>query len=416
MPQEQDRAGHSRIMFPGLLALTIALGLFDGADLASLGLTLSRVSRELHLDPAQGGICAGAGMMGLTIGALCAGRAADLFGKRTVLAIFTILLGIFSLATSMAWDFPSLLVARFVSGLGMGGVMPVLLAMAAASAYPRARAFAVSGLMASGGVGAILASVVSLVPDWRFVFYFGGLGPMLLLPILLILMPRYALDAEHPAGQPVISFRHAMFGGGRALGTSLIWMVAFCTTLVSYILINWLPSLLVRQGFSEHDSHTAMIAYSIGGVVGNLAAGIATDRGGARLTYVVAYLGGMLCILGLATTALGMSEVYALAFGTNLFILGAQLVTLALGPVFYPRHAQTTGMGAIVAAGRLGSVVGPFAVGQFLHAGFTANQVLLALIPALLLPLILSVWLARIIGGKPVVPESAVGDLAASAA
>jgi AAHS family 3-hydroxyphenylpropionic acid transporter len=405
----------ARIQYPGLLVFAIVLGMFEGGDLASIGLTLSRLSKALALDPAQGGFCASAAMLGLTIGAIIGGRFADLHGRRPVLIVSMLLLGAFAFATSMAWNFESLLVARLLTGLGMGGLMPVLIAMAADSARPGFRSSAISALMASGGFGAIMASIVSLYPDWRVVFYVGGLGPLLMVPVLLLWLRPGRLEPHHDADAArAMRFGEAMFGDRRVTGTALIWTIAFCTTLVSYVLLNWLPSLLVRQGVGETQSHAVMIAYSIGGIGGNLAAGMAMDRGGARFTYIAGYVGAVMCIAGLAV-GFGIGGVFGLAFGVNFFILGAQLATFALTPVFYPEQARTTGIGAMVSAGRLGSVVGPIAVGQLLHAGLTANQVLVGLIPGLLLSLVLGLWLAALVRGRPA-PATIRADLAVSAA
>jgi AAHS family 3-hydroxyphenylpropionic acid transporter len=404
-----------RIERPRLLIFSVILGIFEGADIASVGLGLSRISRDLALDPSQAGICASASMFGLMLGAIAGGRLADIRGRKPVMLASMALLGLCALGTAFAWDYPSLLALRFVAGLGMGGLMPVLIAAAGDSASPRFRATAISIVMASGGIGSATAGFVALHPDWRMIFYFGAIGPLAMLPVVAIWLTDTGQPVANRHGEPRspdMSIAGALLSEGRMAASLLIWAIAFTTALVSYILINWLPSLLVRQGFSEHASHSAMIAYSIGGILGNIAAGMAMDRGAVRSTYWFGYLGAAGCVLGL-TLGAGSLGLYALAFGINFFMLAAQLATFSLTSAYYPGFTRATGIGAMVSAGRLGSVIGPLAVGQLLHAGLSANQVLLGLIPGCFVALLLGLAFERLVRGRPA-PKLGVAALVAA--
>jgi AAHS family 3-hydroxyphenylpropionic acid transporter len=409
-----DPAIPRRILRPKLLIFAMILGIFDGADIASIGLTLSRISRDLALDPAQGGLCASASMFGLMIGAIVGGRLADTRGRKPVMLVSMVLLGTCSLGTALAWDFPSLLMLRLFAGLGMGGLMPVLIAVAGDAASSRFRATAISILMASGGVGAATAGMVALHPDWQMVFYYGAFGPLAMLPVIAFWLKDTGQPAESSHGKhraENISLSASLLGGGRATGSLLIWAIAFATALAGYVLINWLPSLLVRQGVDEQISHSAMIAYSVGGIFGNIAAGLAMDRGATRATYVLGYMGAVLCVLGLAVGINGVG-IYALCFGVNFFMLAGQLATFSLTSVYYPVAVRASGIGAMVSAGRLGSVIGPLAVGLLLHGGFEARLVLLGLIPAYLLALALGLAFERLVRGRvapPILGASLVG-------
>ncbi len=390
-----------RVQRPMLLAFSIILGTFEGADIASIGLALSRISRDLGLDPAQGGMCAAASMFGLMIGAIVGGRLADVHGRKPVLIVSMLLLGLCAFGTAHAWDYHSLLTLRFLAGLGMGGLMPVLIAAAGDSASAGFRATAISMLMASGGVGAACAGIVAIHPDWRMIFYFGALGPLVMLPVLIFGLKDTGEQAERgDEALPVkMPFATVLFGEGRAPGSILIWVTAFATALVSYVLINWLPSLLIRQGVSEQASHSAMITYSIGAIAGNLIAGMAMDRGAARAIYWCGYLGASCCMFSL-TLGIDGPGLYALTFGINFFMLAAQLATFSLTSVYYPVPVRAGGIGAMVCAGRLGSVIGPLAVGQLLNAGLEASDVLIGLIPACLIALILGLSFERLVRGR----------------
>src|SRR5438445_7198197 len=112
----QSVATRASLRHPALLGLACLLGLFEGADLAAMGPTLSRLSRLLHLDPAQAGLCASASLFGLVIGSTVGGRLADLYGRRVILLVSSLLLGVFSVATALSWDFHSLLTIRLLAG------------------------------------------------------------------------------------------------------------------------------------------------------------------------------------------------------------------------------------------------------------------------------------------------------------
>jgi len=380
----------------GLLA-AVGLGYFEGADLASMGPTLSRISKALSLDAGQAGLCASASLVGLVLGAAVGGRLADRSGRTPMLVIASVLLGVFSLATTLAWDFGSLAVLRFLAGLGMGGLLPVILAMGGDAARPSFRATAIGMVIASGALGGVTVGLISLLPDWRLVFVFGGLGPLVVLPLLFWLRPvtptpGAALEA---AGPSVLA---TLFGDGRTRGTLIIWAVSFCTVLASYIMINWLPSLLTLQGIDERASRAASIVYGLGSIVGNLGSGQVTDRGRPRLAYLIGFVGAAVCVIGLAR--LGPGSAFVLIFLTAICIIGAQLVTYSLAATHYPDAGRVTGLGATVSAGRCGSVVGPVLAGELLHRGYAADAVFLSLAPVFLLALALGLVLAGVMARR----------------
>jgi AAHS family 3-hydroxyphenylpropionic acid transporter len=317
--------------------------------------------------------------MGMVLGAALVGRLADIKSRRLILSAFVLLLGLFSIATTTVWNFHVLCVMRLITGLGIGGLVPVLISMAAESAMPQFRSTAISMLMGSGGLGALFASAVAFHSDWRMIFYVGGIGPLMAVPIVMSLNLGGSAR-EQVGGSPSMTMGQILFGTERVAGTLLIWTISFWTVLTSYALVNWLPSLLLKQGFSLFEMHVAMLLYSTGGIVGNIVSGRLVDRGRPRIAYAIMYLGAAACLAGLALIPVA-AVMYALSFAINFCILGAQLVTIALTSTYYPKEGRSTGIGAMISVGRTGSVVGPLAVGLLLHAGLRSNQLFLLLIP-----------------------------------
>lgn len=390
----------AKVVNPRLLGLAVILGFFDGADLSSMGVTLSRMSKELGLTPGQAGLCISAGLVGVVVGATAGGRWADRKGRRQVLLTSSFLLGLFAVLTAFAWSFESLVVIRLIAGLGMGGLFPVVVAAAREAAAPTFRATAISIVMASGPVGALATALIGLAPDYRWVFLFGGVGPLVAIPAILFVVRSGTSSAEPVEGASSTPMRTVFFGEGRAAGTALIWVIAFCTILVSYVLVNWLPSLLQLHGFTAQQAGVAAILFAIGGIFGNLIAGRVMDRGAPRVGFVCSYLGVVGCILGLSVITQA-PVMFVLAFGANLFVLGAQLVAMTLTAMFYPAPGRTVGLGAMVSAGRIGSVVGPLMTGLLLSAGLAAKTVMLLLLPGLALSLLVGLVLVAVMRRHP---------------
>lgn len=393
-----------RIHRPSAMLAAVALAVFEGADLASMGPTLTRITNDLGLDHGQAGLSASASLIGLIFGSVVGGRLADRIGRYAVLVVSALLLGIFSWGTAYAQSFESLGVIRFLAGLGMGGVLPIIIAIGRDSASPSFRSTAMGIIISSGSVGAIGIGFISLLPDWRYVFYVGGLGPLIVLPLLFLF--RRSIDASGTvADVPAEPAWQCLFARDRIYGTWLIWGVNFCTVLASYIMINWLPSLLVLQGMGEPQSRLAAIIYGMGSIVGNFASGRINDRGRPQTAYVIGFAGAALSAVALASG--NQSILFPAIFLSAICIIGSQLVTMTLTSTFYPDQSRGTGLGAMVAAGRVGSVTGPIVAGGLLVYHFEANAIFLFLVPILAIALALGLILVRhVCAGTHVVRES----------
>jgi AAHS family 3-hydroxyphenylpropionic acid transporter len=180
------------------------------------------------------------------------------------------------------------------------------------------------------------------------------------------------------------SFGNVLFGQGRAPATLLLWVSYFFTLLVVYLLLNWLPSLLVESGFSRAQAGQIQVLFNVGASIGSLAFGILMDRSAARTPVLVMYGGILLSLLALDESS-GFAATLASACAAGFFVVGGQLVLYALAPAFYSILMRGTGVGAAVGVGRLGAVAGPFAGGAILAHGYGSQFVLLAMMPGLFL-------------------------------
>ena len=176
----------------------------------------------------------------------------------------------------------------------------------------------------------------------------------------------------------------ALFAGGRATPTLLLWIAYFFTLIVLYFLQNWLPTVVIGAGFTREAASTVQIAFNVGGILGSLGIGYVMDRGPRRTGVALVYLGLIASMVGLAYTK-SFTGLILGGFGGGMFSIGGQMVLYGLAPIFYHTLIRGTGVGAAVAVGRLGSVVGPLAAGQLLSAGSGTTAVIAATFPGIII-------------------------------
>jgi AAHS family 3-hydroxyphenylpropionic acid transporter len=367
----------------------------EGFDIQSMGLAAPRLGPALHLAPAQLGPVFSASIVGLLIGAVLFGALADRVGRKPVLIASVAVFGLFSLATAFARAYPDLLAIRALAGLGLGGALPNLLALAAEAAAPDHRARLVTRLacgMPTGGVICGLAAAAA--PGWREIFYVGGLAPLALAPLIAVAMPESAAFRARNAGaaSPNAStsppdlkdpthFLRVLFGDGRAVSTLLLWIASFASLLALYVLLNWLPTLMGQKGVPKAQASLVSMLFNIGAVIGTLIlAGLV--EGGRRQRNIAVWYGGLgLSLIALARVGPVFAAAGAAGFAAGFFISSVPLPLYGLAPTYYEVAVRGTGVGASVAVGRLGAIVGPLIAAALLAAGAGASGVLLALIP-----------------------------------
>ena len=380
------------------LGLCFIVALLEGLDLQSIGVAAPRMAREFGLSVGQMGLAFSAGTFGLLPGAMLGGRLADRIGRKRVLILATALFGVFSIATAHVWDFNSLLMIRVATGIGLGAAMPNLIALCAEAVPTRLRNTAVSVMYCGIPFGGAIAAVVGMFSagddGWRHIFYVGGFGPLVVVPLLLTLQESRRFDsAQRGAIQPPpVSW--ALFGERRAAATLLLWVSYFFTLIVLYFLLNWLPSLMAAQGLSRPQVGVVQILFNIGGGAGALGIGMLMDAARPRWVVSGMYV-GIIAALSLLAAAGGMTSMSAGAFMAGLFVIGAQSVLYALAAAYYPTVVRGTGVGAAVAVGRLGSIAGPLLAGQLLAIGQHATTIIGASIPVTIIAALAALLLLK---------------------
>ena len=379
------------------LLLCFAIAIFEGFDLQSMGVAAPRMRAEFMLDNAQMAWAFSAAIIGTLPGAIIGGRLADIIGRKKILILSILIFGVMSLLTAYAENYTLLLLIRFFTGLGMGGALPIMITLASEAVAENRKATAVSIMYSGIPFGGLLTSVVAMLlagdSEWRHIFYVGGIAPILLIPLLMKYLPESKSYLQQKTQAPT-PFFEVLFAKERRMSTLQIWVSFFCTLVVLYFLLNWLPLLMGAQGLSKLEANYVQMGYNIGGIFGSILMGMLLDQ--MRIATVIKFIYAGILI---ALCCLSISPTVALlalsAVGCGLFIVGGQSALYGLAAMYYPTEMRGTGVGAAVAIGRIGSFAGPLFAGFLLSLGQSATIVIGSSIPVILIAAISALLLVR---------------------
>ncbi len=364
-----------------------------------MGVAAPRMRAEFMLDNAQMAWAFSAAILGTLPGAILGGRFADIVGRKKILIFSILLFGIMSLLTAYAANFSLLLLIRFCTGLGMGGALPMMITLASEAVPDQHKGTAVSVMYSGIPFGGLLTSVVAMSlagdAEWRHIFYIGGIAPILLIPLIMRFLPESNDYLQRKVqAQQTTPFFEVLFAKERRMSTIQLWISFFCTLVVLYFLLNWLPLLMGAQGLSKLQANYVQMGYNVGGILGSILMGVLLDK--LRMSFVIKliYLGILfsLCCLAISPTValLALSAV-----GCGLFIVGGQSALYGLAAMYYPTEMRGTGVGAAVAIGRIGSFAGPLMAGFLLSLGQSSTIVIGSSIPVILIAAISALLLVK---------------------
>lgn len=398
-----------------LLALAFAV---DGLANQALGLAIPALIAEWHVTRGAFAAIAGAGLVGVTIGAALGGVVGDRLGRRFGLISSVLVFGLATIASAATHAPGELLAARFVGGIAIGAALPSGTALIAEFTPLRRRSLAIAIGMMFIAVGGLLASVLGALMlrplGWREYFLTAGALPVALgflfiatlpesplflarrphrRPALLALLRRAGIAAssdctliERASAQdrPPIAL---LLQRGMRRNTLALWMAFFFCLLASYTMFSWAPTMLASQGLDVSRSSIGMSAFSLGGVVGGLLGGWLIALVGSRrsvLGLALGAAGGALLLGALSRGSVSFALLLVALLSEGLFIAGLTNGVYTLAAFIYPPHAKATGVGAAAAVGRIGAVVSSYAGVLALQLGGASSYFLVIAFAALL--------------------------------
>ncbi len=387
-----------------VVAWCLLIILFDGYDLAINGVVLPLLMDEWGLSAVQAGMLASTALAGMMFGAMIFGSLADKIGRKKVIMICIVLFSGLTFAGGFASNPTEFGILRFLAGLGIGGVMPNLVALTSEYAPKNMRSTLVTTMFSGYAVGGVMAALLGawLTPSfgWEIMFFIAGI-PLLLLPIIWKFLPeslmfivkenkqeqarpimaRLAPEVQisnetrfelHQVDVPEAANVVSLFKRGRALNTLLFWLAFFTCLLTMYALSSWLPKLMMAAGYSMDNSLMFMMVMNVGAVVGIVGGGILADR--FHLKPVLMFLGIMgAIVMSLMGFQSNQFLLYILVFLAGAASIGSQMLLYSYVAQYYPLAVRSTGIGWSSAIGRMGAIVGPILIGGLLGMNLPAH-------------------------------------------
>jgi AAHS family 4-hydroxybenzoate transporter-like MFS transporter len=288
-------------------------------------------------------------------------------------------------------------ILRFLTGLGLGGVLPLVIAIAADFAprhWQGGFVILIQAAVPMGMVfGGLLASELVRAFDWPAIFVAGGVLSIAVAPLLVLLPNTAAVRRDKSRQNPIA----ALFRDGLAPTTLLLWSMSLLSMLVIHFIILWTPAILHSTGESPARSILAASMYSLGGLAGPFITAPFVDKVGIERVLSCALALGAFCVFAIGAFHLSFWLLFAVLCGAG--IGGScQGGIITLSCVAYPTGIRATGTSWAMGAGRIGSIAGPLLGGLLLSFNLQARSIFVAIsIPALCVALLMTVlgWLRR---------------------
>ncbi|WP_180100885.1 3-(3-hydroxy-phenyl)propionate transporter MhpT [Acinetobacter sp. YH12151] len=372
---------------------------FEGFDLQAPGIAAKGIAASFALDQVQMGYVFSLGVFGMLFGAFFGGRIADYLGQKKVLMLSVAIFGVFMSLTAIAPSIEVLYAARFLTGLGLGAAMPTMISVVGDEATEANRGKLNSLMYCGLPVGAIfVAGLAMLLPDiqWQTLFLIGGLTPLALLPFMGFILkdqPKAAV-AQKRSGEAVPGMVEVLFKQQQYKNTVPLWVGFFFTLMINYILISWLPNLLMEQGLQKQQAFLVMLVFQVGAVIGTLSLGCLLDR--LKLWQMAAIIySGLFVALVLLFTSTSIPLLILAGVMGGIFSTGGQSILYGISPIFYSGAGKVTGVGSAISLGRLGAMTGPLLTGKILALGLGTTGILMASLPAVVVSAVAVTALSR---------------------
>ncbi|CAN7577425.1 MFS transporter [Pseudorhodoferax sp. LjRoot39] len=390
---------HARVL---LWCLAIII---DGYDIAVAGAALPAIMQQMGVTASTAGFMASSALFGMMFGAVFLGTLSDRIGRRPTIAICVFLFSVFTAAAGFTNDPITFSAMRFIAGLGIGGVMPNIVAQMTEYAPRKIRSLLTTAMFSGYALGGILAAVLGkqLIGEygWQAVFIAAG-APVVLIPFILKTMPeslaflssradktqlREVLNRMEPGlhltpdDRLVVAHKDVaqgasmarLFQDGRGLSTVMFWIAFFTGLFMIYALSSWLTKLMAMSGYSLGSALSFVIALNLGAMVGAIGGGWLADRFHIKWVLVGMYaLGGV--FLYLMTYKSSTELLYFIIAMVGACSTGAQIVAYAYCGQYYPMAIRSTGIGMAAGIGRLGAIAAPLLIGLIVALNLPLEQ------------------------------------------
>jgi MFS transporter, AAHS family, 4-hydroxybenzoate transporter len=379
----------------------------DGYDINSVGIAVPSLTHAWNLPGPAFTTAFLWSSIGILVGALSSGPIGDRLGRKPLLLASLGIFGMASLASGFADSLLLLSIARFFTGLGIGGAMPGTVALTGDYTPQRLRATVIMATFTGAPLGGFLCGQAAglLLPSfgWPSIFIVGGIVPLLMVPALAIwlpesprflaakgkLSPRESALMARLGIAPGQTARNALdladrnpiamlFGKGYAMQTVLLWIIFFCSLMNLFLFAYWMPQVLHLTGMTPAEAARATSFRDLGAIFSVLYLGYLIDRSGPEKSLALHYAAGIVFIGAIALFAMPYLLLAAMIFLAGMAIIGSQTGANAACGALYPARMRTSGIGWALGIGRLGGIAAPALGGYLLSLGMAPRQIFLS--------------------------------------
>lgn len=394
------------------ICVTVALNAMDGFDVLSISFAAPGIARDWGIDRAALGWVLSTELIGMAVGSVVLGGIADKIGRRPTILGCLLAMTIGMYGAGHAGGVATLLVFRLLTGLGIGGILASINALAAELSSNRWRSLAMALMVVGyplGGVfGGMVAQGLLASGSWRDVFSFGAGATAACIPLVWFLLPesiaflerKRATGALARINRILVRFGHAPVAAlaavtaaaerrsvtdifkPRFVATTLLVTFAYFAHIMSfYFILKWVPKIVVDLGFAAHAAAGVLIWANIGGAIGCAIFGVVATRAGLKPLTIVALVAGSALVVWFGH---GATDINALTMRVTIAGLCNNAAIVGLYSLFakvFPTHIRATGTGFAIGVGRGGAALAPVLAGYLFQAGLGLQRV--ALIMAL---------------------------------
>jgi benzoate transport len=389
-----------------VVVLCMFFNMLDGFDIIAMAVVAGEVSREMMLPADKVGWIFSFALAGMVAGAMLLAPISDIVGRRKVIVVSIIVVGVSILLTANATTLTEFIALRFISGLGAGVMLASQATLAAEYSPEKYRSLSVTFVTSGYALGAMLTSVAAglILPDygWRGMFWFGGATTLVMGMVAWLLIPeslKYLLERRPSDAllrinkiltklnrdsllqMPDIEARQQKQSAGMVQVMSqllarehrkvtlTLWTTFFLAFSALYFLLSWIPMLIEESGFSAADAREAFFLFNLGGVIGVWILGILSTRW--KLTNIVFTLMFSASVFMVIFAAMpgNIDLLLTLIFIIGLLQQGGFTGLYAAAAKAYPTSMRSTGIGWSIGLGRLGAVAGPAVAGYLIAGG-----------------------------------------------
>lgn len=400
-----------------IVIMAAIMNFLDGFDVLAIAFTATNISKEFGLSKTEFGVLVSIGLAGMTLGSLFLAPLADKFGRRPILLLSLALSGIGLLISGLSTTAEVLGFSRFITGLGVGGILVGTNVITSEYSSKKWRSFAISIYAAGFGIGAMfggmLAKELQTTYSWHAVYFAGAAMTAVIFAILVFWLPESIdfLTNKQPADakQRLNQIAHKLgFSGEWELGektplstnklpisrlfsqqylrpTLLLWTAFFTIMFSFYFIASWTPALLKEAGMTVEQSIQVGMMISLGGAGGSLLYGLLATRWAARSVLIFFTIISAAAIVAFILSIDSLAVAMLMGVVVGALVNGCISGLYTINPATYDSEIRSTGVGWAIGAGRAGSILAPTVAGMLLDGGLSKQDLYIAVAAVMLL-------------------------------